>query len=177
MVQTIEAKGPFQAASGYVCNKCKHPIVTNAVLIGKLGLTETNEDFSERTWERYLTEDQPVPLDHFRRVIANSFFLGWLSRVQAVSIWNQMDQFVAATSSVRALARRAAERKDVDEHQNLELVESELESELEKQLRLLDHETFDRINRQLGDPTLQSEVRQLLEDEKSERPARGIRQG
>ncbi len=160
-----EQKGPFLLTADYVCAGCKHPRVTSEDLFGQLGLAADSEDFSDRTWRRYINNaDQPMPVDQFRRVIANAYMVGWLGPWQALSIWRNMDQLVAAKASLLAVTRRASERKDFDAGQKLGLSETEIKAELAKQLRLLEHERTHGLHQRLKDETLPPELRKLFEE-------------
>ncbi|CAB1369323.1 hypothetical protein [Denitratisoma oestradiolicum] len=157
-------KGPFVVTAGYVCDRCKQPRVTSEHLFRQLGLAADKEDFSDRTWRRYINADQPMPVDQFRRVIANAYVVGWLGPWQALSIWWNIDQLVATKASLLAVTRRASERKDFEAGQKLGVSEIEIKDELAKQLRILQHETTHGFHQRLKDETLPPELRQLFEE-------------
>lgn len=158
-----EREGPFPLTAGYVCDQCKHPCLTNGVLIGKLGLTMENEDFTDRTWRRYINAEQPMPIDQFRRAVANGFAEGWLGLWQALSAWRHIDQLEAARNGILAVFRRAAERKAFQQHQKFDVSEAEMERELGKQWRLLDREATRVIDQRLKAGNLPPELRQFME--------------
>ena len=160
-----EQKGPFLLTSDYVCSGCTHPRASSEDLFRQLGLAGYGENF-DRTWRRYINADQPMPVDQFRRVIANAYAVGWLGPWQALSIWRNIDQLVATKASLLAVTRRASERKDFDAGQKLGVSETEIKDELAKQLRLLEHERMHGLHQRLRDETLPPELRKLFEEVK-----------
>lgn len=159
-----EHKGPFLLTADYVCDGCKHPCVTNGDLISKLGLAEKKMDFSSRTLQRYMNAQDQMPVDQFRRVVANALANGWLGLWQAVSITTQTDQLVATRNGLLAVFRRASERKTFIEHQKFDVSEEEIEQELAKQLRLMERESTRVIEQRLKDENLNPEFRQMMEE-------------
>lgn len=146
----------------YVCNQCKHPRVTNSALIQRLGLTHDVEDFSERTWRRYVNDAKPMPIDRLRRVIANAFAEDWLGLWQCISIWKRIDELHATQAGLRALIARVAQRKAYVEQGKVDLSPREIVAELTKQMRLLDRESIDMIHKRLQRNDLPPEVRELF---------------
>lgn len=159
-----ERKGPFLLTSDYVCDGCKHPRVTNEMFIQKLGLAAKKEDFSERTWRRYVNAEQPMPVDQYRRVVANAFVEGWLGKWQAITEWLRIKELEAARSSLVGVVRRASERKAFRQHQKLDVSAEEIEDEFAKQLRLLDYEARRSLNQHLKDETLPPELREVFKE-------------
>lgn len=160
----VEQKGPFLLTADYVCGGCKHPHVTSEDLFRQLGLATERESFCDRTWRRYINANQPMPVDQFRRVIANAYVGGWLGPGQALSIWRNINQLVATKTSLLAVTRRASERKDFDAVQKLGVSEIEIKDELAKQLRLLEHESMHVLHQRLKVENLPPELRKLFEE-------------
>jgi hypothetical protein len=157
-------KGPFLRTSDFVCDKCKHPHVTNAGLISKLGLSETNENFSERTLRRYINAEEPMPVDQFRRAVANAFAHGWLGLWQTLGIASNLDNLTAARRGILAVIRRAMERKSFIQRQVPEVTEEEIHLEVEKQLRLMDHDATRTLNQRLKAGNLTRDHRAFIEE-------------
>ena len=145
----------------YVCDQCKHPKVTNSVLVERLGLTRDDEDFSERTWRRYINNAKPMPIAQLRRVVANAFAHGWLGLWQCISIWQQIDELQAVQSGLRALFQRVSERKAF-QLGKFDASPQEMRDEFAKQLRLLDRATTDAIHTRLQSKDLPPDARELM---------------
>jgi len=154
-----EGQVPFPATAEYACNTCKHPCVTHADLTRELGLTVEKESFCERTWRRYLNAKQPMPVDLFRRVIANAFALDWLSAHQALAIWKEIDELMVVRKSMVAFSQRAGERKDFGLSKNIDASKRDIDNELFKQIRLLDHECIHVLHQRSMDQRLTVENR------------------
>lgn len=148
--------------SAYVCNQCKHPLVTNSVLIERLGLTRDDENFSERTWRRYINDAKPMPIAQLRRAVANAFAHGWIGLWQSLSTWQQIDRLQATQSGLRALLQRVTDRKAFLEHGQFQASSQELLDEFAKQLRLLEYATTDAINTRLRRNDLPEDERSFL---------------
>jgi hypothetical protein len=156
--------GPFSCTSDYVCGRCKHPVFTNAQLIDALGLAQENESFSERTLQRYLKKTNPtrMPVSQLRKAVANAFFYGWLSQMQVISIWQQIDRLEATQSGLRSILQRLSERKKP-------LTAQELEREFERQMRLIANANDAAIDARLQDETLPPALREYLTEVRDER--------
>lgn len=156
--------GPFSRTPDYVCGRCKHPVVTNSQLIHDVGLAQERENFSDRMLQRYLNDAAPTPMPvlQLRRAIANAFVVGWLSEMQAISIWQQIDRLEATQSGLRAILQRLSERKKP-------LTAPELNRELERQMRLIANTTDAAIDARLQDETLPPALREYLTTARDER--------
>lgn len=159
-----EKKGPFLLTSDYVCGQCKHPRVTNRELIGSLGLSDTSENFNERTFRRYINSEEPMPVDQFRRAVANAFAHDWLGLWQALGISSNLDKMTAARRGLLAVVRRAMDRKSFIQRQVPEVTEVEIHLEVEKQLRLIDHDATRTLNQRLNAGNLTPEHRAFIEE-------------
>lgn len=157
-------EGPFLLTADYVCDQCKHPEVTNDMLVSKLCLDQQNADFSPRTLQRYMNSEEPMPVDQFRRAVANAFGQGWLSLWQILSIWQHIDQMVTTRKGLLAVFRRALERKDWRERREIHFSPAEIERELEKQARLLDSEAARMIDQRFRAGNLPPEIEQLMRE-------------
>jgi hypothetical protein len=155
----------------YVCDQCKHPKVPNKALIERLGLTQDDEDFSERTWRRYVNDGKPMPIAQLRRVVANAFAQGWLGLWQCMSIWQNINELQAVQSGFRALIARVSERKAFVEHGKFEASHEEIMEEFAKQLRLLDHEATRSIDERLKRKDLPPDAREILTEVLTEKLA------
>jgi hypothetical protein len=151
--------GPFYKTGAYVCEGCTQPCVTSNDFIDKLGL-----DIDERTLRRYLNEGKPMPLDQFRRMLANATALGWLGGVQAISIHMQIEQMEAVRRGLPAVGKRAFERKSFRLHKKPDITSEEIEKELAKQLRILDHENTQQLHKALEENDWPPEVRRFFEE-------------
>ena len=155
--------GVSMRTGAYVCDGCKHPKVTNSVLIERLALTRDNEDFSERTWRRYINDAKPMPIAQLRRVVANAFAHGWLGLWQCISIWHQIDELQAVQSGLRALIQRVAGRKAF-QRGKFNASPHEMRDEFAKQLRLLDHEAIRAIHARLQRDDLSPDARAFMSE-------------
>ena len=161
----------FSRTADYVCDQCKHPKMTNSVVFERLGLTRDNENFSERTWRRYVNDAKPMPIAQLRRVIANAFAQGWLGLWQCMSIWQNIDELQAVQSGFRALIARVTERKAFVEHGKFDASQEEMMEEFAKQLRLLDHEAIRAIEARLQRNDLSPDEREFLIEVRTEKLA------
>jgi hypothetical protein len=118
-------------------------------LIERLALTHDDEDFSERTWRRYINDAKPMPIAQLRRVVANAFAHGWLGLWQCISIWHQIDELQAVQSGLRALIQRVTGRKAFVQHGKFDASPQEMRLEFAKQLRLLDNAGIRSIHARL----------------------------
>jgi hypothetical protein len=155
----------------YVCDQCKHPRVTNSVVFERLGLTRDNENFSERTWRRYVNDGKPMPIAQLRRVVANAFAQGWLGLWQCMSIWQNINELQSVQSGFRALIARVSERKAFVEHGKFDASHEEIMEEFAKQLRLLDHEATRSIDERLKRKDLPPDAREILTEVLTEKLA------
>lgn len=162
--ELAEPQGPFMRTGEFVCQQCNHPVVTNEKLIGKLHLGEKNPKFDERTLRRYLNDGDPIPVDQFRRAVANGFGQGLLGVWQTVAIWEHINRLDATRKGLLALFRRVLERKAFRLRQEFDVSAQEIEQELTNQHRLLDHEETRALDQRLNDRNLPPEVRQILEE-------------
>lgn len=156
--------GPFLRTSDFVCDKCKHPHVTCGTLISKLGLNEKKPRFDERTLRRYINAEEPMPVDQFRRAVANAFAHGWLELWQTLGISMNTDKLTATRRGILAVIRRAMERKSFIQRQVPEVTEVEIHLEVEKQLRLMDHDATRTLNQRLNAGNLTPEHRAFIEE-------------
>lgn len=159
-----ERKGPYMVTSDYVCDGCNAPCVTNEDLINKLGLAEKNEDFSDRTLRLYMNSEKQMPIDQFRRVIANAHAQGWLSTMQAHSFANNVDELEAVRRGLKAVITRATERKAYTQDGKIDVTPEEVEREFEKQMRVRGNEITRQIADRLKDKKMPPEVRQFMEE-------------
>jgi len=158
----------FTRTAEYVCDRCKHPKVTNSDLIERLGLTQEDEDFSERTWRRYVNDAKPMPIAQLRRVVANAFAHGWLGLWQCVSIWQNINELQAVQSGFRALISRVTQRKAFVEHGKFDASPEEIMEEFAKQLRLIDHAGTRSIDERLQREDLPPDEREFLIEVRTE---------
>ena len=149
--------------NAYVCDQCKHPVVKNSDLIERLALTHDDEDFSERTWRRYINDAKPMPIAQLRRVVANAFAHGWLGLWQCISIWHQIDELQAVQSGLRALIQRVAGRKAF-QRGKFDASPQEMRLEFAKQLRLLDHAGIRAIHARLQRDDLSPDARAFMSE-------------
>lgn len=147
----------------YLCDQCKHPIVTNSVLVERLGLTRDNEDFSERTWRRYINDCKPMPIPHLRLVIANAFGKGWLGLWQFMAIGQQINDLQAVQSGLRVLAERVSQRKAF-RLGKFPASKQEMFEEFDKQFRLLHNATTVAIDTRLQRTDLSTDQRAFLNE-------------
>lgn len=157
-------QGPYSLTSEFVCRDCKNPYVSHAVLFDKLGLSEKNENFNERTWRRYVNEEKPIKVAQFRRAVSNAFLLGWLDTLQAFSIWQFVDQVDMARKGLLAVFQRASERKGFRLRPGFDISQEEIEREMEKQRRLLELEETRAIDQRLKAGDLPPDLRQMMEE-------------
>ena len=144
-----------------VCKPCKHPVVTNSVLIERLGLTRDDEDFSERTWRRYINDAKPIRVAQWRRIVSNAFAHGWLDLRQSMLIWKQTNQLHATQSGLRAIFQRISERKSF-KIGKFDVSAQEVRLEFAKQGRLIDRAATDAIHTRLQRVELSADERELL---------------
>lgn len=163
-VYGVEKAGPFSRTPDYVCRQCKHPRVTYSKLISKLGLDETSENFDERTFRRYINAEEPMPVDQFRRVIANAFAHDWLGLWQALGISMNTDKLMATRRGLVAVFRRATERKSYSESLGPVVSEEEINLEVLKQLRRIDNDVTRTLNQRLNAGSLTPEHRAFIEE-------------
>lgn len=159
-----ERAGPFSRTPEYVCSQCKHPRVTNRELISKLGLGETSANFNERTFRRYINAEEPMPVDQFRRVVANAFANDWLGLWRALGISMNTDKLMATRRGLVAVIRRASERKSYSEGLVPVLSEEEINLEVLKQLRRIDNDLTRTLNQRLTAGNLTPEHRAFIEE-------------
>lgn len=159
-----EKAGPFSLTPDYVCSQCKHPRVTNRQLISKLGLGETSENFNERTFRRYINAEEPMPVDQFRRVVANAFAHDWLGLWQALGISMNTDMLMATRRGLVAVIRRASERKSYSEGLVPVVSEEEINLEVLKQLRRIDNDVTRTLNQRLRAGNLTPEHLAFIEE-------------
>ena len=138
-------------------------MVTNSVLIERLALTRDDEDFSERTWRRYINDAKPMPLAQLRRAVANAFAHGWLGLWQCISIWQQIDELQATQSGLRALIQRVSGRKAF-QRGKFDASPQEMRQEFAKQLRLLDHAAIRAIDERLQRKDLSPDARAFMHE-------------
>ena len=161
---SAKRKGPFLRTSDFVCGECKHPHVTCGTLISKLGLNEKKPRFDERTLRRYINAEEPMPVGQFRRAVANAFAQGWLGLWQTIGISSNLDKLTATRRGILAVIRRAMERKSFIQRQLPEVTEEEFYLEVEKQLRLIDHDATGTLNQRLKAEYLTPEHREFIEE-------------
>ena len=161
----------FSRTADYVCDRCKHPKVTNSDLIARLGLNQDDENFSERTWRRYVNDAKSMPVAQLRRVVANAFANGWLGLWQCVSIWQSINELQAVQSGFRALIARVTERKAFVDRGKFDASLEEIMEEFAKQLRLIDHEGIRTIDERLKRSDLPLDLREVFVEVLTERLA------
>jgi hypothetical protein len=147
----------------YVCDGCKHPKVTNSDLFWRLGLTRDNDNFSERTWRRYINDAKPMPITQFRSVVSNAFANGWLGLWQSLAIWQQIDKIHATQSGFRVLMHRVSDRKAFQSG-TFDATPPKLKDEISKQLGLIDHAATSALIARLQDVDLAPETRAFLSE-------------
>ncbi len=152
-------RGPFLRTSKYVCDQCKHPVVTMDMLISKLGLAETSPDFSPRTLQRYMNGKQPMPVDQFRRVLVNALGMNWLGLWQFLTLIERVTNMLASRNSFIAIFRRFI-KLPTQPAFSREL----FEDEIGKQLRLLEYESTAVLHQRLKEPNLDPEIRSMIEE-------------
>lgn len=157
-----DAKGPYSLTSEFVCGRCKHPYVTSATLISSLGLSDKKASFSDRTLRRYLNDGEPIPVEEFRRAVANAYLRGWLGVWTAYSIWQQIDRLDVTRKGLLAVLQRASERKAFRQDQVVDVSPDEFERELAKQRRLLDYAERYSLDQLAKAGNLPQEVQQFL---------------
>jgi hypothetical protein len=157
-------KSAFLRTTDFVCDQCKHPVVTYDILIYRLGLNEADPKFHPRTFQRYINGGDQMPTEQFQRAVVNALANDWLGLWQALSVMMQINQLIATQAGLQAVAKRALERKAFIERQEFDISEEEVERELVKQMQLIDNKMTRLIDLRLKNKSLDTEFRKLIEE-------------